>query len=180
MARRRRRKNNPFAEIKEGAIHAVMAILFFVLGAFFTLAGLGQAGALGNVAYNAFFYLFGIGFALIPALFFVLALSVFSTFRDYLGLPKTLGALLFFFSGLGLVQIILTGQGGVVGKIVANPLVMLIDVYASVIILGALLIISLILIFNTDFRFALSLPSLPRIPFLNRDSSEEEEKKPEA
>src|SRR3989344_1060579 len=61
---------------------------------------------------------------------------------------------LFFIPALGLVNLIRSGKGGVVGKIISNPLISLFDVYAAGVILIALLIISFLIIFDTSISFS--------------------------
>ncbi|MEK9177492.1 MAG: DNA translocase FtsK, partial [Patescibacteria group bacterium] len=67
---------------------------------------------------------------------------------------KAIGAIVFFISGLGLIHIAsnnaagTVGAGGSAGRIIASPLIKLIDIWASAVLLTALVVISLFIIFE--------------------------------
>jgi S-DNA-T family DNA segregation ATPase FtsK/SpoIIIE len=106
--------------------------------------------------------LLGVGYFLLPALFVVVGIALFRNTEREVGASKLIGAILFFLSGMGLIHLVLTGHGGLLGGFIAQPLIALFDLYLSILILSAVLVVSLLLIFNAP----LALPSLS-LPFQN-------------
>ncbi|MFA6397927.1 MAG: DNA translocase FtsK 4TM domain-containing protein [Candidatus Paceibacterota bacterium] len=143
------KKNRLKLGIKEETKHGIYTVISFVLGLFFVLAAFRVGGPAGEFFYKIFSSLFGIGYFLIPVIFFLLGTSFIQSTRPGVGRSHTISSLLFLFSGLGLLDISFgTNASGVVGKIVAYPFVKLFDVYASIIFLGAIFIISLLVMFD--------------------------------
>ncbi len=140
--------------------NAIFGVGSLVLTLFLTLAAFGKAGPIGNLSFRGLSYLFGVGYYLLPMAFLLLAISSFRSEEKEFALPQTLGSLLFFASGLGLVDLILTGRGGVVGGLISHPLFLLFDFYLSLIILFALVVVSLMVIFDRGIK--LDLVSLYR------------------
>ncbi len=141
----------------EETLRAIIAIVFFVFGVFLALSSgpIDKGGTAGRIAYSGFHYLFGVGYYLLPIMLFILCVSFFRSIHKKLALTHTIGGILFFVSGLGLINIASTNQGGIVGGFISSPLVGLFDVYASVVILLALVIISILTIFDVPLRFTL-------------------------
>lgn len=135
--------------------HSVMAILFFVIGVFFSIAPFGKAGFVGQNIFQGFDYLLGVGYFILPLLLFLLGVSFFKASRPNLAMTASIGAFLFLFSSLGLVNIF-SGHdaGGLFGKVISYPLLKLFDVYISVLFLFAFLVISFLVMFNTELNFA--------------------------
>lgn len=130
--------------------HSVIAILFFVVGIFFSVAPWGKAGVIGGSVYGGFNYLLGVGYFALPLLLFLLGVSFFRESRPNIAMTASAGAFLFLFSVLGLVNIFSgNNSGGVLGRIVSNPLVKLFDIYIATLSLIAFLAISLLVMFNT-------------------------------
>lgn len=138
--------------LKEETIRAIVAVMFFVVSVFFTLASFSKAGLVGEKSYQGLSFLFGVGFYILPLLFLILSVSFFRTLHKRLALTHSIGGVLFFISSLSLINISLPERGGVVGEFVSNPLINLFDTYASVVILIALITISLIVIFDAPLR----------------------------
>ena len=151
--RRRRKKRSILLRIFDGlrgeTIQGVWTVVFFVLGVFLLLSATGNAGIVGNATYRGLSLLLGIGFFLLPLLFFTLSVSFIKTFhhRD-VGLSKIIGAVLFFLGGLGFISLFFEEQGGMVGNIITAPLLSLFDVFSTFLILVAVLIIALLVIFD--------------------------------
>jgi S-DNA-T family DNA segregation ATPase FtsK/SpoIIIE len=142
----------------EETLRAIIAIVFFVFGIFLVLSSgpLHMGGRVGEWAYYLFHdLLFGFGYYLSPIVLIVLSVSFFRSLHKKLALTHTIGGLLFFLSGLSLINIASPGQGGMVGSFISNPLVSLFDVYATVVILLALIIIAILTIFDVPLRFTL-------------------------
>ena len=151
---------NVLKELKQNTAHAIIAILLFVISIFFLLSawqtGLplhGKAGPVGDSLYSFFSYLLGLGYFLIPIILILLGISFWNEPEKRFSSLRIIGGLLLFLSGLGLISLYSLDQGGIVGKIIAEPLVKLFDVEASAILLGALSIISLFIIFDAKLSF---------------------------
>jgi len=138
--------------------HSVIAILFFVIGIFFSVAPWGYAGLLGGKVYNGFEYLLGVGYFALPLLLFLLGISFFRESRPNIAMTAGLGAFLFLFSILGLVNIFSGGMsGGILGQLVSTPLVRLFDTYIATLFLIAFLAISFLVMFNARPNFSAML-----------------------
>lgn len=135
--------------LKEETVQGILAVALFVIGIFFVLAGIDMAGKLGTYTYSGVSYLLGVGYFIAPTLCLLLAAAFVSTIRERFGIMRIFGAVFFFVSALGLVDLLLKGRGGLLGGIISSPLLSLLDFYASVIILIALLFIALLVIFDT-------------------------------
>lgn len=139
-----------FSKLKPETKHGIWSVVFFVLALFFILAAFGSAGVAGRFFYNVFRYLLGVGYSLVPTLFILLGYSFVKSEKPEVGASRAISSILFLVSSLGLFDIAsLKSAGGIIGKFVARPLISLFDVYASIIFLGALLIISLLVMFDT-------------------------------
>ena len=159
MAKNEKKKNDKkytkenteyFSKLKPETKHGIWSVVFFVLALFFILAAFGTAGVAGRFFYNIFRYLLGVGYSLVPTLFILLGYSFVKSEKPEVGTSRAISSILFLVSSLGLFDIAsMKNAGGIIGKFVAKPLVSLFDVYASIIFLGALLIISLLVMFDT-------------------------------
>jgi DNA segregation ATPase FtsK/SpoIIIE, S-DNA-T family len=145
-------------------IFSIVVAIFLLLGAF------GLGGRMGTFAYDILTYLSGIGYYILPIVFTLFAASLLHERENELALPQILGSLLLFVSSLGLVNL-LSNQGGVIGRLISNPLVSLFDVYVSSIFLLALIIISILVIFDISLKL-----NLARI--FSRESVEGEDESP--
>lgn len=138
--------------------HSVIAILFFVVGIFFSVAPWGYAGLLGGKIYNGFEYLLGVGYFALPLLLFLLGISFFRESRPNIAMTASVGAFLFLFSVLGLVNIFSGDMsGGILGQLVSVPLVRLFDTYIATLFLIAFLAISFLVMFNARPDFSAML-----------------------
>ncbi|MDO8604771.1 MAG: DNA translocase FtsK 4TM domain-containing protein [bacterium] len=134
--------------------HSVVAILFFVIAVFFSAAPWGYAGVIGDSTYNGLRYLLGVGYFALPLLLFLLGISFFRESRPNIAVTASLGAFLFLFSILGLVNIFSgDSSGGVLGQLVSIPLVRLFDTYIATLFLIAFLAISFLIMFNARPNF---------------------------
>lgn len=134
--------------------HTVIAILFFVVGIFFSVAPWNLGGLVGSSIYHGFQYLLGVGYFALPTLLFLLGVSFFRESRPNIAMTASLGAFLFLFSVLGLINIFSgTNEGGILGQIVSVPLVKLFDTYIATLFLVAFLAISFLIMFNARPNF---------------------------
>ena len=150
MAKKTSKKNlKVIGSLKEETRHWVLSVLFFVLAVFFILSSFGMAGVVGTTIFNWFELLFGVGYFILPLLMLLLTLSFLKNKRPDFVATTSVGAVIFFLSGLGIVSI-LAGEdlGGLIGKIISKPLLALFDFWISLVFLFALFVISLSIIFD--------------------------------
>ncbi|MDB5194196.1 MAG: cell division FtsK/SpoIIIE [Parcubacteria group bacterium] len=145
-------KQSFFERISKDTWNAIFGVGSVVVTIFLSMAAFGKGGPVGAWAFSALSYLFGIGYYLVPVAFLLLAVSSFRSEEKEFALPQTLGSLLFFISSLGLVDLVKTSSGGLIGGFISHPLFLLFDFYLSFIILLALVIISLMVIFDTALK----------------------------
>ena len=138
--------------LKDETLQSIIAILLFLLALMSILASLDKAGAVGRWLYAIFEKLFGYGYFLLPLLCVVLGIAFLRTLEQRFSFMKVAFGAVFFFSSLGLVSIAKESSGGVVGIAIVRPLVSLFDMWASVILLFALIAISLLVIFDTHLK----------------------------
>lgn len=179
MGRRKKRKNwflNVFEDLKSETIKGVWTVVFFVLGLFLLLSAVGMAGMVGETVYRMLSILFGVGYLILPFLFFILSISFIRTLHHHkLGVSKILGSTLFFISSLGIVSIFFEDRGGLVGDLITSPLIALFDVYSAFIILLALAIISVLILFDAKLPNPSLSFSLLSGMFKKKEKYEEEE-----
>lgn len=137
-----------WVNVKNDTWRAVAAILLFAAAILFTLAALGKAGFAGNVLYRWVELGLGLGYFLLPIACLMFGFSLFKSSFEGFPAVKTAGSFIFIATGLGMIDIAFKDKGGVVGRIVATPLLKLFDTPASVILLSALFVISILIIFE--------------------------------
>jgi DNA segregation ATPase FtsK/SpoIIIE, S-DNA-T family len=142
-------------DMKEETVRAILAILSFVVTLISLLASFGKAGPIGLYGYLFFTGLLGIGYFLIPLVFAMIGIALLQGLEKSFRASKTVGAILFFFSSLGLIHIIGVALGndasrlaGVFGYWVAAPLVRFLATPASTLLLIALVVISIFILFD--------------------------------
>ena len=158
----------------EETVRAIFGLAFFVFGIFFLLSAWNKGGRVGELSFYFFHdVLFGVGFYLLPVLLFILSVSFFRTLQKKLAITHSIGGLLFFISGLSIIDISLPGNGGIVGGFISKPLLELFDTTASVIILVACMLISLLIIFDAPLKFGFIKSIFKKL--LNREVKTETE-----
>lgn len=132
--------------------NTVLALVFFVLFLFFMLSPFNIGGAIGSTTYTWFHGLLGYGYYVLPFLFGVQA-YFYSIHKENTAYTKTkiFFALLLLISVLGILEITILGAGGIFGQFIAGPLLNLFDIALSYIVLTAILLISLIVLFEYSF-----------------------------
>ncbi len=141
-----------FESLSKETLGSILGIFSFLFTFFFLMASFNKAGRVGEVAYQIFSYLFGIGFYLIPLVFFMLGISFFKSKERTLATVQTVGSILFFLAMLGLIGLLFPTSGGVIGSVISQPLFSLFDLYASMLILVAMLVISILIIFDARLK----------------------------
>ncbi len=143
---------NIFKSLKNETLQGIFAIVFFVIAILCMLAAFEKAGFVGNYAYRTLSKLFGLGYYLFPILFTMLGISFFKSLERKFDLLRAFGAILFFISGLGLIDLAIAGKGGSVGHYISSPLISLFEKPASAIFLVALLAISILITLDTQLK----------------------------
>ncbi len=140
--------------LKSHTKHGIMAVIFFVLAIFFLMSMLNLTGVAGESIYEKLYYLLGVGYVLLPILLALLGISLFKSETPQIGWMRGVSATLFLIAGLGMIDIPSQNHaGGLLGELISNPLVSLFDVYASIIFLGAVVIISIFVMFDAKPDF---------------------------
>ncbi len=158
MVKKERKNRKPdesesfLSSLSEETKNAIFGVGSLVLTLLLSMAAFGVGGPVGGFVYKWLSYLFGIGYYLIPLVFLLLSISFFRSHEKNFALPQTIGSILFFFSALGVVGALLPTKGGIVGYWVAKPLLSLFAMYLSLIILIALIVVSLLVIFDTSIK----------------------------
>ncbi len=138
--------------LKEETLRAVGAVLLVVLAVFFTFASLDMAGVAGSTLYGYLHTLFGLGYFLLPFISLVVGILLMRSMEKKFGWVHLIGVFLFLASGLGIINLFVEGNGGMFGLWISDPLVTLFDFYTSLVILFALMVISVLIIFNTTIK----------------------------
>jgi len=141
--------------LKTQTKHGIMAVIFFVFALFFLMSAFNMSGVAGRFIYEKLYYLLGIGYILLPALLVLLGSSFVKSETPNIGWRSVISSTMFLLSGLGMIDIA-SGKhsGGLLGEILSIPFVSLFDTYASIIFLGAILIISILVIFDAKLEFS--------------------------
>jgi S-DNA-T family DNA segregation ATPase FtsK/SpoIIIE len=136
-------------QMEDGTVRGIMAVILFAIAFISILAAFGKAGW-GNHVFYALEHLLGVGYYLIPILAIVLGLSYLKAVERRLETPKIIGAVLFFFSSLGLIYLISNEAAGLLGRWISAPLLAAFDMWATVILLIAIFIVSLLMMFEWE------------------------------
>ncbi len=140
-----RKNGKPENKIPQETKRAVAVILLCVIGLFLLLAAFGAAGIAGSDAYRLIASLLGVGYFLVPAIFFVLAAQALQPDREGFSPVKLLASALFFVSGLGFIEIV-SDKGGLLGTLIAAPAIQYFDVYIALVGLGSISLIAMLLV----------------------------------
>lgn len=154
--------------VKKETKQTVFAVLFFVLALLSILSAIDAAGKVGTYAYKHLAILFGMGYFLIPISFIMTAIAFIMGVKAEFKISKIISIFLFFFSGLGLMGLLVANEGGIVGKWILYPFINLFDVYATAAILIACICISVII----TFEMHITAESLKFWKWFHRDEDE--------
>lgn len=145
MAKRNGKQTSVKKGVPKETKRAIAAVVLITVGAFLTLAAFGAAGVAGSDAYQLFWSLVGVGYFLIPLLFFVLAGSALKSEPSDFNWLKGVASVLFIVAGLGFIDIV-SAKGGLLGGLIGDPAVKYFDIYAGVVGLGGVALISLLVL----------------------------------
>ena len=130
----------------------VLAIVFFVIAGIFILSFVGKSGAAGGFIFTLFDFLLGKGYFFAPLMFVILAFSLIASGEKRVIGSTMLGGVIFLVASLANLDIIFgTKTGGFIGMMIGSPLVGLFDFWASLLVVNALFVISILLLLNMPF-----------------------------
>ena len=132
--------------------NGIFGVFSIVLSIFLLLGAFGLAGRAGTLVYDWLSYLFGFGYYLLPVVFLLLAASFLREQERDFAMPQIFGSFVLFLSSLGLFNLF-SETGGTIGNFISRPLDSYFHIYFSAVILSALVVISILVIFNASIKF---------------------------
>ncbi len=137
------------SDLKPETKKSIFAVLLFLVTALLVLSYIGQGGAAGGLIFRVFDFLLGKGYFFAPLILVLMGFSLlFSGPKQVLGVTLIGGALLLVSCLTGFHVIFGAGTGGFLGLMLGALFLKLFDFWASVILVGGLLVISSLLIFD--------------------------------
>ncbi|MEI6478720.1 MAG: DNA translocase FtsK 4TM domain-containing protein [bacterium] len=150
-----KRKEYEHKNIQDETFRSIVAILLFVIAFILLMGAFNRAGWLGRELFAILdSSLFGLGYYLIPLIFMMLGIAFLKDLERKISMYKLGGGLLFFLSSLTLLDIWFEGKGGAVGRLLSKPMLSLLDSITSTVLLLALILISVLVIFDTHLGHA--------------------------
>lgn len=158
MARKKREKDDGrdglFGGVHHEAKQSIVAVLAFAAAVLAVLAIIGQAGVVGVYLNRLMEMAFGRMAILVPVTLFLFGIALVLHFRSSFFAPTFFGAVLLLISALGASDIIFGDKtAGFAGFLIARPLLVLFDFWASLIIVLASATVALMLMMNISLRF---------------------------
>ena len=149
-----KKKGGRKVELKDETRYSVWGIVFLVLGLLITLSVFKMAGPVGDFIDSKLSLFFGFGYYILPILLVIIGYSFLKKEKPQVAKIHAIFGLTTLLSSLSIMDLATNGSGssldvtlgGYLGSIVSWPFLKLFGVYASIILLGALLIISLIIL----------------------------------
>ena len=125
MAKKSKIKKKDFKEEEKRGLHpdtkaSILAVVFLGLAIILFLSGLGWAGPIGEYIYMGLETLLGWGYYLIPAALVLMGINALTKNNQFLATPTIVGAIFFVLSGLGILDIISEGIGGLAGTVLGS------------------------------------------------------------
>ncbi len=149
--RREESTDNIVKAFKKETLEGISAIIFIIVSIFLLLAPFNKAGIVGDKIFEFLTLLFGIGYYILPVILITLGISFIKSLSHNLAWPKITGASIFTLSAIGLIDL-LFHNGGIIGRLISKPLVSLFDFWVTLILLVGLIIISILVIFDTSLK----------------------------
>ncbi|MFA6393146.1 MAG: DNA translocase FtsK 4TM domain-containing protein [Candidatus Paceibacterota bacterium] len=150
------KKGRGKVELKDETRQSIWGISFLVFGLLILLTMFRLAGPAGDFIYKILSALFGFGYYLLPIILAVVGISFLKNGGVEIAKLKTITGFLVLLSALGIMDVASNGSGasliitygGYLGSMVSWPFIKLFGVYGAILILGAVLITSLIILFD--------------------------------
>ncbi|MBP6912088.1 MAG: DNA translocase FtsK [Candidatus Pacebacteria bacterium] len=135
--------------LKEGTKRTIIALLLFILAILLFFSIINHAGVAGTFFQEFFFYLFGVGFYVLPLVLILLGINYIKKIENSLPKLQVFGGTCLVLFSLALISLS-HGKGGVVGQVVSWPFTTLFEPILSALVVGGLLIISIFLAFDNE------------------------------
>ncbi|MFZ2886780.1 MAG: DNA translocase FtsK 4TM domain-containing protein [Minisyncoccia bacterium] len=132
------------------ALRGVSAVLAVAIALFLALAAFNIGGSVGAFLFEQLSKLLGIGYMLLPLSLLLLAIALMRSFQNRFGFIEIASMLVFLLSSLGFVAILFPERGGIVGSLIASPLVVAVDTAAAIIFLLSFIVATLIISFDIN------------------------------
>ncbi len=166
-------------EEKQSRLHpdtkkSVFAIGFLALALVLILARFGNAGPVGEYAYNFFNWLFGVGYFLLPLILIVMAVVFLTSERRRIYGITFVGAAIFVLSSLGLIDILYPEKAGIFGWLVGS-IESLFGRVASIIVVVSMIVASFLITLNLPIK----IRRKPKESILESEVSWQEEEETE-
>jgi S-DNA-T family DNA segregation ATPase FtsK/SpoIIIE len=140
-------------DVPDQTKQAILGICSFLVALLSLLAAFGKAGPIGYYSFSILTKLFGVGYYLVPVVFIMLGISFLRGLKKKIKYSKSIGASLFFVSGLGLIHLLPEHAGGIIGRWIATPFLKMFDLWATAALLLAVFVISVIVTFNVSLTW---------------------------
>jgi S-DNA-T family DNA segregation ATPase FtsK/SpoIIIE len=143
-------------DLKDETRQSIWGVLFLVLALLIVLSIFNSAGVAGRFIINIFNSVFGFGFYLVPILLAIIGVYFMRSGKPEVARLRLITGVISLISALGITDIAVNGIGpskniifsGYLGSITAWPFIKLFGAYAGILILGAILIVSLLVLFD--------------------------------
>lgn len=138
--------------LDERTLRGISAVLIIVVAVLCLLSSLGMAGRFGGLLFDALYWLAGVAAYIVPLVLASFAWALLSNREaDQDVRPvRMIGASLFFLSILAIIGTLAESRGGMLGTLLAGPLVTYLDTVATLVLLAGLLAVSLLLVFDSS------------------------------
>ena len=154
------RDNKPgfWGRLREETRNSIIGILLIIISIILLVAAFGKGGNVGGGIYYGVHFLFGVGYYVIPALFLLLGINFFRAGGHNFTTPALVAGPFFIVSSLGLlamtspIDLTTNGYGGFIGYYVMKVMVLLFAPFLTTIILGAILLIAILILFDTPLH----------------------------
>ncbi len=150
---------------------SILAIVLIVISIIIVLGAFGAAGIAGNFLYKTVFdYLFGFGVILVPIMLVIYSINLFKSEEVQATWIEYTSAVVLFLSVLGFIEIVSPGlrNGGIIGYGIGTVIRNIFDVYAGAIVLGALGLVSGLVLLNEE----LGIPEVLKNLFAKKHQGE--------
>lgn len=151
---RREEEDSEASFISDATRKSVIGILLIAIAVVLLLASFEKAGPAGAFLYRVLFSLLGIGYHLIPLILLIVGILFLLSHEKKFFSIVFVGMGAFVLSGLGLIDVIFPERAGFLGKTI-GALEVPFGYSASLILLSALLIVSLLITLNASIKFRL-------------------------
>lgn len=150
-SKERDREDKRESRISSETKKSIIGILLVASSIVLLLAAFAKAGPAGDFLFHTLTLLVGLGYYLIPLIFFVVGVLFLLSREQKFFSVVFFGMLFFVLSGLGLIDILLPERGGFVGKLI-GALEIPFGRGAAIILTISLLVVSLLITLNASIK----------------------------